>query len=80
MIHPPHRKKSEGVVRYNSDVDDQIGSGDAHHPAHVPPTPDHAKGGHGHGGKAHKPHEANRHHEEEVLGQTDHPKPVKTQD
>ena len=80
MIHPPHRKKSEGVIRYNSDVDDQLGSGEAHHPANVPPaaSPDQSKSGHGHGhGDTHKPHKANRHHEEEVLGQTDHPKPSK---
>jgi hypothetical protein len=76
MIHPPHRKKSEGVIRYNSDVDDQLGSGEAHHPANVPPVPSPGQSKGGHGDK-HKPHKANRHHEEEVLGQTDHPKPVR---
>ena len=78
MTHPPQNSHktpgSGGIVRYNSDVDDALGSGDPHpretqnQEKALKPVPatsvEPVKGDH-------PPHQANRHHEEEVLGQTD---------
>lgn len=94
MNFPPHRKHGN-TVRYNSDVDDALGSGDPH--PSQPSSQDadtqddgkpgsesksssrHAKGkdaqqqvhGHGHKHGRDDDHVADRHHEENVLGQTD---------